>query len=172
MLGAVEDEDRVLAEDRLEERVGLARAQVGLVAGEELLDLGRVGDIAAGAEAGDLELEDVAVARVALREHPERCPHEADAVDECRAARAGRQCHGASLDRDTGQAMQDQRTRDNAEVVRRVLEAIGARDLECLLELTVADIKWRSFFALGEGGGEYRGRRVLVFHAFNDPEHP
>jgi ketosteroid isomerase-like protein len=57
--------------------------------------------------------------------------------------------------------MADAGTRENAEVVRRLLDAIGSRDLECLLELTDPDVKWRSFFALGEGDGEYRGHTGL-----------
>lgn len=51
VLGSVEHEDRVPAEDRLEDAVGLAREQVRLVAGQQLADRARVGDVDAGAEA-------------------------------------------------------------------------------------------------------------------------
>ena len=53
VLGAVEHEHRALAEHRRERRVRLAGAQVGLVAGVQLSDRLRVGDVDAGAEDRD-----------------------------------------------------------------------------------------------------------------------
>ena len=50
VLGPVEDQHGVRTEHRLHERVGLAGAQVGLIAGEELPNRVRVGDVDAGAE--------------------------------------------------------------------------------------------------------------------------
>jgi ketosteroid isomerase-like protein len=51
--------------------------------------------------------------------------------------------------------------RENLEVVRRLLDAIGPRDLDSLTELTDPEVEWHSFFAeLGEGG-EYHGHAGL-----------
>ena len=49
----------------------------------------------------------------------------------------------------------------NLEVTRRIFAAVAERDLELLLELTDPDVEWRSFFALGEAGGVYRGHDGL-----------
>ena len=49
-----------------------------------------------------------------------------------------------------------------ADIVRRVLNAVGRRDLDCLLELTDPEIEWRSFFSeLGEYRGHDGMRRYL-----------
>jgi ketosteroid isomerase-like protein len=45
----------------------------------------------------------------------------------------------------------------NVQLVRTLLRAIGERDLPRLLELTAADVEWRSFFAALREGGLYRG---------------
>jgi ketosteroid isomerase-like protein len=37
------------------------------------------------------------------------------------------------------------------------LEGLGERDAERLIGLADPDVEWHSFFALGEGGGIYRG---------------
>jgi ketosteroid isomerase-like protein len=46
---------------------------------------------------------------------------------------------------------------DNIELARQFLDAVTRRDLTELLVLTDQEIEWRSFFALGEAGGVYRG---------------
>ena len=47
--------------------------------------------------------------------------------------------------------------RENVEVAREVLGALGERDFPRLIELADPDVEWHSFFAeLGEGG-VYRG---------------
>jgi ketosteroid isomerase-like protein len=48
-------------------------------------------------------------------------------------------------------------SRENVEVARQVLAAVGRRDLARLLELTDPEIVWRSFFAALSEGGEYCG---------------
>ena len=48
-----------------------------------------------------------------------------------------------------------------SEVVNRVLEAVTARSLDGLRELTDPEVEWHSFFALGEEGGTYRGHDGL-----------
>ena len=50
VLGAVEHEHRALAQRGRQGRVRLARVQVGLVAGEQLADRVRIGDVDALAE--------------------------------------------------------------------------------------------------------------------------
>jgi ketosteroid isomerase-like protein len=47
-------------------------------------------------------------------------------------------------------------SRENVEVARQVLEALGQRDAERLIALADPGVEWHSFFALGEGG-VYRG---------------
>ena len=49
-------------------------------------------------------------------------------------------------------------SRQNVEVVRQVLTAIGQRDLPALLDLTDPSIQWQSFFAIGK---EYRGHASM-----------
>jgi ketosteroid isomerase-like protein len=45
----------------------------------------------------------------------------------------------------------------NSEVARQVLDAVGRRDLDELIELTAPEVEWRSFFAALSGAGEYHG---------------
>ena len=52
-------------------------------------------------------------------------------------------------------------SRENVEIVRRLLAAIGERDLHTLRDLTDPQVEWRSFFAIGEGGGMYRGHDAI-----------
>jgi ketosteroid isomerase-like protein len=49
----------------------------------------------------------------------------------------------------------------NLDVARHLFDAIAQRDLERMLELTDPEVEWRSFFALGEEGGQYRGHAGL-----------
>jgi ketosteroid isomerase-like protein len=49
----------------------------------------------------------------------------------------------------------------NVEAARRVLAAVAERNLDELLELTDPDVEWQSFFALGQGGGVYRGHDAM-----------
>jgi ketosteroid isomerase-like protein len=48
-------------------------------------------------------------------------------------------------------------SRENVEAARQVLIAVSRRDLSRLLDLTDADIEWRSFFAALSETGEYHG---------------
>ena len=50
-------------------------------------------------------------------------------------------------------------SRENVEAARRVLAAVGERDLADLLDLTDPQIEWHSFFAIGEG--VYRGHDAM-----------
>jgi ketosteroid isomerase-like protein len=52
--------------------------------------------------------------------------------------------------------------------VHRIIDAIAARDLAALRELTGPDVEWRSFFAIS-AGGVYRGHEALVDY-FRDVE--
>jgi ketosteroid isomerase-like protein len=45
----------------------------------------------------------------------------------------------------------------HVELAREVFAAVGRQDLSRLIELTDPAVEWRSFFALGEAGGVYRG---------------
>jgi ketosteroid isomerase-like protein len=61
---------------------------------------------------------------------------------------------------------------DNVEVARQLLEAVSARDLSRVLELTDPDVEWHSFFALqGEayhGHGGVRQYVTDIHEAFED----
>jgi ketosteroid isomerase-like protein len=48
-------------------------------------------------------------------------------------------------------------SRQNVEIVYRLLTAITERDLSSLLDQTDPEIEWRSFFAILSEGGVYRG---------------
>jgi ketosteroid isomerase-like protein len=48
-------------------------------------------------------------------------------------------------------------SQENVELAREVLEALGQRDTSRLIALSDPDVEWHSFFAMGEGGGMYRG---------------
>jgi ketosteroid isomerase-like protein len=48
-------------------------------------------------------------------------------------------------------------SQENVELAREVLNALGERDAERLISLAHPDVEWRSFFALGERDGVYRG---------------
>jgi ketosteroid isomerase-like protein len=45
----------------------------------------------------------------------------------------------------------------NVELAREVMDTLGKRDLSRLIELSDPEVEWHSFFAMGEGGGMYRG---------------
>ena len=47
------------------------------------------------------------------------------------------------------------------EIARRLFEAVSERDLDQLVALTDPEVEWRSFFAVGEQGGAYRGHAGL-----------
>jgi uncharacterized protein len=47
-------------------------------------------------------------------------------------------------------------SRENVELARQVMDALGQRDAERLIALADPDVEWYSFFAMGEGGA-YRG---------------
>ena len=47
-------------------------------------------------------------------------------------------------------------SQENVELARVVLDTLGARDAERLVELSDPEVEWRSFFALSERG-VYRG---------------
>jgi ketosteroid isomerase-like protein len=46
---------------------------------------------------------------------------------------------------------------DPVSQARAVLDALSARDASSLIEMSHPDVEWHSFFAVGEGGGAYRG---------------
>jgi ketosteroid isomerase-like protein len=48
-------------------------------------------------------------------------------------------------------------SQENVEVAREVLATLGERDPSHLVALADPDVEWHSFFAMGEGGGSYRG---------------
>ena len=86
----VEDEDRVLAEDRREDLVALAGVEDARVAGEDLLDRLGVGEHHPGPLVGDLQREHVAVAGLAGEQHPPRLPRPDRRLDRAWQRRAGR----------------------------------------------------------------------------------
>jgi ketosteroid isomerase-like protein len=49
----------------------------------------------------------------------------------------------------------------NVEVARQFLDAVTRRDLARLIALSDPEVEWRSFFALGEEGGAYRGHAAF-----------
>src|SRR5438477_232260 len=48
-------------------------------------------------------------------------------------------------------------SQENVELAREVLHALGTRDPDRLIALSDPEVEWHSFFAIGEGGGTYRG---------------
>jgi ketosteroid isomerase-like protein len=49
-------------------------------------------------------------------------------------------------------------SRDNVELARQVMDALSQRDLSRLISVADPEVEWRSFFAIGESGGVYRGQ--------------
>jgi hypothetical protein len=47
--------------------------------------------------------------------------------------------------------------RENVDLARQVMDVLGQRDLSRLISLADPEVEWRSFFAIGESGGVYRG---------------
>jgi ketosteroid isomerase-like protein len=52
-------------------------------------------------------------------------------------------------------------TDERLQVARQFLDAVTRRDLSALVALTHPQVEWRSFFALGEEGGVYRGHGAI-----------
>ena len=52
-------------------------------------------------------------------------------------------------------------SRENIELVREFLDAVTRRDLSRLIALSDPEVEWRSFFAIGEEGGVYRGHDAM-----------
>jgi ketosteroid isomerase-like protein len=48
-------------------------------------------------------------------------------------------------------------SQENVELAREVLDALGRRDATRLIALAHPEVEWRSFFAVGQEGGMYRG---------------
>lgn len=48
-------------------------------------------------------------------------------------------------------------SQENVERAKEVLDALGERDAERLIALSDPNVEWRSFFAIGQEGGVYRG---------------
>ncbi len=86
----VEDEDRVLAEDRAQDLVALAGVEDLRVAGEDLLDQGRVGDHHPVPLTGDPDREHLAEAGTALLQHPLRPARPDRGLQGPRHPRSGR----------------------------------------------------------------------------------
>jgi ketosteroid isomerase-like protein len=52
-------------------------------------------------------------------------------------------------------------SQENVEIANRFLDAVARRDLPRLIALTDPEVEWRSFFAIGEEGGVYRGHDAM-----------
>ena len=50
-------------------------------------------------------------------------------------------------------------SQQNVTLAHEVLAALRERDAERLIELSHPEVEWRSFFAMGEEGGMYRGHK-------------
>jgi uncharacterized protein len=48
-------------------------------------------------------------------------------------------------------------SRENVDLARQVMDVLGQRDPSRLISLADPEVEWRSFFAIGESGGVYRG---------------
>jgi ketosteroid isomerase-like protein len=48
-------------------------------------------------------------------------------------------------------------SQENVELAAQVMDAIGRRDVECLISFSDPKVEWHSFFALGQEAGVYRG---------------
>ena len=96
VLGAVEQQQRVLAEDREQDPVRLAGVEQVGIAGEHRLDVVGVRDHHPRALVGDAQPERVAVALAALRHHPLGAAKPDRGLERPRHARARREggrCH-------------------------------------------------------------------------------
>src|SRR5205085_2547564 len=87
----VQEQQRVLAQDREQDAVPLAGVEHPWIARENLLDVLRVGQHDPGSLLEDPQRERVAEARRALREHPLGPPDPDPGLERGRHARAGRQ---------------------------------------------------------------------------------
>ena len=99
VLRPVEHQDRVPADGRDEDRVGLARVEHVRIGTEDLADDLRVGHHHEPAIAGDVQREDVAVAVPALVEQPERVAREPKELPPGRGGRPRWECGGRRRDR-------------------------------------------------------------------------
>src|SRR5262249_24627912 len=97
VMRAVEQQERMPADDRLERRVGLAGEEIRLVTGEDLAHRFGVaheddrGTVAGASEEREADGEAVAVAASAGLYERDRTPHPVHHLDERRRARAGRE---------------------------------------------------------------------------------
>jgi hypothetical protein len=91
VLVVVGEQDRRGPHHGLEDVVGLARVQDRVVAGEDLLDRGRVGDVDEVAHRRGLDGEDVAEAAPARLQEGQRVAPEQVGLDGLRQPRARRQ---------------------------------------------------------------------------------
>lgn len=48
-------------------------------------------------------------------------------------------------------------SQQNVKLAHEVMDALGNRDSTGLIALSHPEVEWHSFFAVGEGGGMYRG---------------
>lgn len=53
-------------------------------------------------------------------------------------------------------------SRENIELAKEFLDAVTRRDLSQLIALSDPEVEWRSFFAIGEEGGVYRGHDAMA----------
>ena len=93
VLGAVEDKNRSLSEERAEQRIGLAGVELLVRALEDLLDQRRVEDHYEGAVEKRAHSHGAAVAAAARFEVPTSEEHEAQRLDQPGEARARRHVH-------------------------------------------------------------------------------
>src|SRR5262249_46312136 len=94
MRSLVEHKDRMSADGRSKERIGLARMEHLWVAAEDLADSLRVGEHHEPAVAGNVQREGVAVAAMAFVQEQKRVAREADELPPGRGTGPGRKRGG------------------------------------------------------------------------------
>jgi ketosteroid isomerase-like protein len=52
-------------------------------------------------------------------------------------------------------------SQENVEIAKQFLDAVARRDPSRLIALSDPEVEWRSFFAIGEEGGAYRGHDAM-----------
>jgi hypothetical protein len=94
VLGAVEQEHRARADDRGERRIGLSGPQQLGIAGEDLLDRGRVGHEHERPDTGQPDREPVAIAAAARLEEGQRPRDPGEGLERGGPARTRREGRG------------------------------------------------------------------------------
>jgi hypothetical protein len=94
VLVLIEQQERAWAEDRLHEAVRVACVEHGRIAGEDLLQDRRIGDVDQVPHPDEADGEDVAVALDATLEKPQRVADEPRRLDQRRARGSRGKRHG------------------------------------------------------------------------------